>query len=168
MGKEKVDESRRHEQSSMSILVPFDGSALSESALVRATELGDAFGERVLAAAIVPTGNAKYARERGWLDAGEAYDRHRIVDCLRESVADVAPEAEFHHQFVGRYASTGTIARKLRDIGRDADASVVVIGSDNAGSMVSSIRSVGTSVASDHAFDVFIVRQPVSASASTA
>ena len=41
---------------------------------------------------------------------------------------------------------------------RDEDASVVFIGSDNAGSLVSSVSSVGSTVAADEAYDVFIVR----------
>jgi len=152
----------------MSILVPFDGSALAKSALVRATELRDVFDERVVAASIVPTRNAAYARERDWIAPDEEFDKHSIVDGLRQEVIEVAPEANFRHQFVGRHASAGTIARKIRDVGRSADASLVVIGSDNAGSLVSSIHSVGTSVASDDDFDVFIVRRTVSASPPTA
>lgn len=154
--------------SSMSILVPFDGSALAKSALVRATELRDVFDERVVAVSIVPSGNAAYARERDWIGPNEEYDGDSVVDGLRREVAEVAPQAGFRHQFVGRHASAGTIARKIRNIGQDADASLVVIGSDNAGSLVSSIRSVGTSVASDDAFDVFIVRRHVSADPPTA
>ncbi|WP_135829230.1 universal stress protein [Halorussus halobius] len=152
----------------MSILVPFDGSSLAKSALVRATELRDVFDERVLAVSIVPTANAAYAREHGWIGPDEEYDRHSAVDQLGREVAELAPAAGFRHQFVGRHASAGTIARKIRDVGQEVDASLVVIGSDNAGSLVSSIHSVGTSVASDDAFDVFIVRRPVPAAASTA
>src|SRR6056297_3160678 len=146
----------------MTIVVPFDGSKLSEAALVRATILGDAFEERVLALTIVPEGDRQYAREHDWVGPDEEFDVQTIVGRLHERVAEVAPQADFRHETVGRYASAGTIASKLRGAAKDADASLVAIGSDNAGHMVTSIHSVGSTVASDEAFDVLIVRCPVS------
>ena len=145
----------------MAIVVPFDGSELSEAALVRATALGEAFGERVLALTIVPDGDAQYAREHDWLGPDDEFDLQTVVGRLHEQVADVAPEADFRHETVGRYASAGTVSSKVREAAKDADASLVAIGSDNAGHMVTSIHSVGTTVASDEAFDVLIVRRPV-------
>ncbi|NEU55522.1 universal stress protein [Halorussus sp. MSC15.2] len=145
----------------MTIVVPFDGCELSQTALVRATMLGEAFDERVLALTIVPDNDAEYARERDWLGQGEKFDRQTVVGRLREHVVELAPRAEFRDETVGRYASTGTIATKLRRAAKDAEASLVVIGSDNAGHMVSSIHSVGSTVASDEAFDVLIVRRSI-------
>jgi nucleotide-binding universal stress UspA family protein len=145
----------------VTIIVPFDGSDLSKSALVRATALGDAFGESVVAVTIVPKNDAEYARERDWLAPDEDWTEQTVVDRLREQVTDVAPAADVRHEFVDRYASTGTIATRLRKTAKDADASLVAIGSDNAGRMVSSIHSVGSTVAADDAFDVLIVRRPV-------
>jgi len=152
----------------MSILVPFDGSDLSAAALVRATTLGDAFEENVVAVTIVPKNHPEYARDRGWLGSDEEFDMGTVVSRLHERVADVAPEAEFRYEAVGRYASTGRIAKKLRQTAKTVDASLVAIGSDNAGHMVSSIHSVGSSVASDEAFDVLIVRSPLPADPSFA
>jgi nucleotide-binding universal stress UspA family protein len=151
----------------MTIVVPFDGCDLSEAALVRATILGDAFEERVLALTIVPDGDVQYARKRDWLGADEAFDGQTIAGRLRERVTEKAPQADFRHETVGRYASTGTIASELRRAAKDADASLVAIGSDNAGQMVTSIHSVGSTVASDEAFDVLIVRGPAAADSTT-
>lgn len=147
----------------MTIVVPFDGSDLSESALVRASALGETFDEAVLAVSVVPKNDEKYARERGWLGPDEAYDHSTVVGRLHQRVAEVAPAADFRHEVVGRHAATGTIAAKLRSTARDADASLVAIGSDNAGHMVASIHSVGSTVAADEAFDVLIVRRPLPA-----
>jgi len=147
----------------MTILVPFDGSKLSEAALVRATTLSDTFDETVLAVTVIPEGNAEYARKHGWLGPDEEYDEETVVARLHEQVTDVAPAADFRHELVSRYASTGTIAQKLRATAKDADVRLVVIGSDNAGSMVASIHSVGSTVAADSAFDVLIVRRSVHA-----
>jgi len=150
----------------MGILVPFDGSDLSVAALVRATTLGDAFSESVVAVTIVPESDPEYAREHDWLGPDEEFDMGEIVARLHERVADVAPEADFRHEVVSRYASAGRIAKTLRGTAKTVDASLVVIGSDNAGRMVSSIHSVGSSVASDEAFDVLIVRSPLPPDAS--
>jgi nucleotide-binding universal stress UspA family protein len=145
----------------MTILVPFDGSDLSESALVRATALGEAFDESVLAVTIIPQHNAEYARERGWLGPDEECDHQMVVSRIHERVTDIAPSADFQHRTVGRYASAGSIATQLRKTAKDTDATLVAIGSDNAGHMVSSIHSVGSTVAADDMFDVLIVRQTV-------
>lgn len=143
----------------MTIVVPFDGSELSEAALVRATSLGEAFEERVLALTIIPKDDREYARERDWLGHDEEFDMQTVVGRLHERVTDVAPHADFQHETVGRYASAGSIATELRQAAKTADASLVAIGSDNAGHMVTSIHSVGSTVASDEAFDVLIVRR---------
>jgi nucleotide-binding universal stress UspA family protein len=143
----------------MSLVVPFDGRPLAEAALVRATEFAEVFDERVVAVAVVPEDNAEYAREHGWLEPGEEFDREAIVASLHEQVARLAPEADFVHEVVGRYTPSGGIARRLRRIAKEADASMVFVGSENAGHVVSSLGSVGENVAADDAYDVVIVRQ---------
>lgn len=49
----------------MTLVVPFDGTPLSEAALARAAELGTVFDAPVLAVTVVPADNADYAIERG-------------------------------------------------------------------------------------------------------
>jgi len=150
----------------MSVLVPFDGSDLAVAALVRASKVADAFETNVVAIVIVPQDDAEYARDRGWLRPGEAFEMETVLGRLHEQVTDIAPAADFRHETVGRFASAGRIATQLRRAAKDADTSLVAIGSDNAGHMVSSIHSVGSSVASDEAFDVLIVRSPLPPDAS--
>jgi nucleotide-binding universal stress UspA family protein len=142
----------------MTFVVPFDGSELAETALVRAVEFGTVLDERIVAVSVVPEGNASYARERGWLDPGEAFDLDTVVGRLHETVAAHAPSAEFRYEVVGRRAAPGTIASRLRDRARSLDASMVFVGSENAGRLVSSLSSVGDTVAADDAYDVVIVR----------
>lgn len=141
----------------MSIVVPFDGSALSRAALRRANTFRGVLDERLVAVTVIPR-SERYARDRGWLDPGEAFSDRRVVATIHESVANIAPAADFRHEFTDRRGAAGTVARKVRDMARDEDASVVFIGSDNAGSLVSSVSSVGSTVAADEAYDVFIVR----------
>jgi nucleotide-binding universal stress UspA family protein len=143
----------------MTLVVPFDGTELSEAALVRASEFGAVFDEPVLAVAVVPKGNDDYACEKGWLDPGESFDLDAIVAHLRNRVEALAPEAAFHHEVVDRYAARGTISSRIRRVARDEDAGMVFVGSENAGRLVTSITSVGSSVASDQSYDVVIVRK---------
>ena len=142
----------------MTIIVPFDGGTLSKAALRRAGELGAVFDERVVAVSVIPNSNERYARNRGWLEEGEPFDPEVIISSLSMQVYTLVPEATFEYEVVSRYAQAGEIASKLRRIARRSEASLVVIGSDNAGQIVSSVSSVGSSVAADDAYDVMIVR----------
>ena len=143
----------------MSIIVPFDGGELSVAALERASEFSTVLDEPVVAVTVIRSKNAEYAREAGWLDADESYDLDAIVERLREQVTAVSPATEFVYETVDRYAPTGTVSKRIKRVARDRDASMVVIGSDNAGHVVTSISSVGGSVAAGGRYDVLIVRQ---------
>lgn len=144
----------------MTYVVPFDGSDLSEAALVRASEFGALTGERVVAFTVVPEGNDSYARERGWIEAGESFDRERVVTAIHERGTELAPDADFRHEMVDRYASPGTIASHVRQFAEGVDASMVFVGTENAGRVVAPLTSVGATVAADEAYDLVIVRKP--------
>jgi nucleotide-binding universal stress UspA family protein len=143
----------------MVLFVPFDGGELSVAALERAVEFSTVLEEPVVAVTVVRSKNAEYAREAGWLDADESYDLDTIVERLREQVAAVSPDVEFRYETVDRYAPTGTVSKRIKQLVHDRDVSLVVIGSDNAGHVVTSISSVGGSVAGG-TYDVMIVRSP--------
>ncbi|NHX37110.1 MULTISPECIES: universal stress protein [Halolamina] len=142
----------------MTLLVPFDGSALAEAALIRAVEFGEVFEQPVVAIAVLPEENAAYARERGWIEPDESFDTGRILSRLREQVRDRAPEATFRYERVPRVARAGSIAREIRRTARRIEASIVFVGSDNAGRLVTALSSVGGNVAADRTYDVLIVR----------
>lgn len=151
----------------MTHVVPFDGSELSTAALVRATEFGTAFEQDVLAVSVVPEGNTEYARERGWIDPNEPFDTETVVSTLREQIEASSVDAEFRPELVERRMPNRTVAQRVRQVARSVDASMVFIGSKNAGRLVTTLTSVGTSIASDTAYDVVIVRQPGPAVASS-
>jgi len=142
----------------MTLVVPFDGSDLSEAALVRAAEFGSVFDEEVVAVTVIPKANEKYARERDWIGEGENFDLQTIVSNMSQQVNRLDPSADFRYQVAGRYAPSGSIAKRLRKVAREEDASMVFLGSENAGHLVSAVSSVGSSVAADRAYDVVIVR----------
>ncbi len=140
----------------MSLVVPFDGSTLSKAALVRAAQFEQVLGEEVLVVSVIPKNNAQYARERGWIGETEPYDPESIVAHLRTEVSKLAPTASFRYLTVGRHAPRGTIAGRVRRFARENDATILFIGSENAGRLVSSITG-GQSVARERSYDSFIV-----------
>lgn len=145
----------------MVLLVPFDGSDLSKAALRRAAEFSEYIDEPVIALSIVPE-EPEYAIERGWIESGDTYDPESIAGEMREQVEAVAPEAEFRREIpedVSSMASVTTdVVRAIRQVAHEVDASIVFIGSENAGRVSSPVCSVGAPVSEDPEYDVHIVR----------
>lgn len=140
----------------MTYLVAFDGSDLSVAALRRATTFAAALDERVVVVSVVPTDEA-LAAEYDLVGDGE-YDPAGAAERLRAAARDVAPDVEFRAESVDAYAGKGLIAREITRVAREEDASVVVVGSDDAGRVVQPVSSVGGNVASTGDYDVFVVR----------
>lgn len=147
----------------MVYLVPFDGSALSEAALVRAREFANHTGRELIALTVIPS-DEEYAGERDWLDSDGSFDPAEIAERLEAHVAEIAPNATFRWEeteSVSSLASTTVdVSRTIRKVAHEAEADVVFIGSENAGRVAAPVTSVGEPVSEDPAYDVFIVRHP--------
>lgn len=143
----------------MTFLVAYDGSELSRAALNRAAALATLADEDIVAVAVVP-GDFEYARDRGWVEADgrRGFDPAAVEADLRAGVADIAPGATFRCEHVSEYAGAHTISHRLQTVTKDVDPSVVFIGSENAGQIVTPISSVGSQLASDLRYDVYLVR----------
>ncbi|AGN01745.1 universal stress protein UspA-like protein [Salinarchaeum sp. Harcht-Bsk1] len=145
----------------MSYLVPFDDSPLSRTALRRAGEFGRVMDERVVALVVVPP-STDYAREKGWIDPGEPYDADRIERGLRAAAREIAPDAEVRVETTEetdyRASMTTDVVRRIRQVAGDLEASVLFIGTANAGSVVTPVASVGSPVSDDPQYDVHLVR----------
>lgn len=147
----------------MTLLVPYDGSDLSDAALRRASEFGDAFDQEVVVLAAVPL-DEEYARERGWAAEGETFEPDLFALELRDRAADIAPEATFRTERPTDpedepYASvTMNVVRTIRRVAGEVDAEIVFIGSENAASVSQPLSSVGAPVSKDPRYDVHIVR----------
>lgn len=141
----------------MTVVVPFDNSKLSQAALQRAQEIKD-HSEEVLAVVVIPNNNVEFARKHDWLTDNEEFDPEIIKKRLSETVTGIVPEARLKTIATGRYAQTGQIASEIRGFAKDADARVVVIGSDNAGRITATVGSIGRTVATDTAYDIYVVR----------
>lgn len=147
----------------MTLLVPFDGSALSESALETANTLAGALDEAVIVLSVIPD-DEDFARERGWINEGEPFRIEAIQRGLKDRALSVAPEATFQTEVVDSDEPTATpttnVVRAIRRVAGEIDASIVFVGSANAGSVIRPDSSVGGSVASDTGYDVYVVRKP--------
>ena len=141
----------------MTLFAPYDGTPLSTAALDRATDLATQTDEPLVAATVIPRERC-VAVDHGWLADDEAFDPERIVARLTDCVSAVAPEADYRTQYVEGRLSSGAIARKLRDIARDVDASVVVMGTENVGRTVPPASTVSGKVAARLDTDLYVVQ----------
>lgn len=145
----------------MTLLVPFDGSDLSEAALDRATEFATFRDEAVLAVTVVPE-DPEYALSRNWVDPSEPFDPEALAQRFRDRVAELAPSASFRHETPENISSMASITtdviRTIRAVAHEVDASVIFIGSENAGRVSTPITSVGAPVSEDPSYDVYIIR----------
>lgn len=142
----------------MTFVVPFDGSTATEAALTRARDFGDALDEAVRVISIIPSNNARYARQRGWLASDEPFDVERIAATLSTQVEEIAPDASFTYERCSRDATANSISKPIRKFAKRHDASTVFVGSDNAGRIVTTVGSVGGRISADGAYDILIVR----------
>jgi nucleotide-binding universal stress UspA family protein len=145
----------------MVYLVPFDDSPLSRTALRRAGEFARAMDEDVVALVVVPP-STEYAREKGWIERDEPFDSDRIGRGLRAAVRDLAPDAtvriETTEETDYRASVTTDVVRTLRQVAGELSASVLFVGSANAGSVTTPVTSVGSPVSDDPQYDVHVVR----------
>jgi len=152
----------------MVLLVPFDGSPLSEAALERATEFSDYTGEEVVVLSVLPD-SGEFAVDRGWVDSEGAYDPDAVARTLEERVGELAPDARFRAETpedVSSMASITTdVVRTIRTVAHEESASIIFIGSENAGRVSSPVCSVGDPISEDPQYDVHIVRHTQKAAA---
>lgn len=145
----------------MTLLVPFDGSDLSEAALERATEFASFMDADLLVLSVVPE-DEEYARERGWIGVGEGFNRTLVEGTLEDRAHRIAPDATFRAETPAEVASTASITvdvvRTIRDVADEVDAEIVFVGSENAGRVSTPITSVGRPLSDDPRYDVHIVR----------
>ncbi|ADD07340.1 UspA domain protein (plasmid) [Natrialba magadii ATCC 43099] len=143
----------------MTFVVPFDGSELAEAALVRATEYGAVLDEDIVVVTVIPERN-RYAREKGWIGENETVAVDAIAEQLRDQVETLAPAASFEYERIREFPPESRLAGHIERLILEHEPSVVFLGSDNVGRVVTPLTSVGAHVAADHSYDVFVVRQP--------
>jgi len=145
----------------MTLLVPYDGSDLSDAALRRASEFADYTGKDVLALTVIPDESA-YAVDRGWVDGSEPFDPDAVAKEMAVRVREINPDATFRAEVPATVSSmadvTMDVVRTIREVAAEVEASVVFVGSENAGRVSTPVCSVGAPVSEDPQYDVHIVR----------
>ena len=146
----------------MTVLAPYDGSSLSETAVQRAVGFGEYRDEAVVVLTVVPDDPA-FAERRGWIEAGESYDPDAVERQFRSELDGIAPTATVRTERPTEPAARGAttrndVTRTIRRVAADVDATVLFIGSENAAQVPAPADSVGTPIAGDADYDVHIVR----------
>lgn len=146
----------------MSLLVPFDGSDLSETALRRAQQFAESRNEEIVVLTVVPD-DKSFAVERGWIRSGEEYDTAAVCESFASRVAELAPAAEFRCETpeesdVLTATAIDDITRTVRHVAAELDVSIIFIGTENAGRISTPVTSVGSPLTKDPQYDVHIVR----------
>jgi len=147
----------------VTLLVPFDGSALAETALTRAREFATYRDEEVVALTVVPD-DESFAEERGWIGAGEPYDPDAVCTEFEGRVGELDAEATFRceHPAPADHPTATTIdnvTQTIRRVAGELDVSIIFIGSENAGRVSMPVTSVGGPLSTDANYDVHIVRR---------
>lgn len=147
----------------MTLLVPFDGSDLAETALQRAREFASYRDEAVVALTVVPE-DESFAEERGWIAPGEPYDPEDICTEFELRVKEIDDDVRFRceHPAPSEHPTATTIdnvTHTIRTVAADLNVSIIFIGSENAGRVSMPVTSVGGPLSTDAKYDVHIVRR---------
>jgi len=151
------------ESQSVTLLVPFDGSPLAETALKRAREFASYRDEAVVALTVVPE-DESFAEERGWIEPGEPYDPESVCTEFELRVKAIDDDVTFRcEQPVPSEHPTATtidnVTHTIRTVAAELDVSVIFIGSENAGRVSTPVTSVGDPISTDAKYDIYIVRR---------
>jgi nucleotide-binding universal stress UspA family protein len=145
----------------MTLLVPYDDSPLSRAALRRASEFAAFMDTEVVALTVIPD-DPDYAEERGWLTERTPSTPESIAERLREKATEVAPNARFRHETITNEDPVATttldVVRRIREVAHEEEATILFVGSENAGRVASPLSSVGNPLSEDATYDVHIVR----------
>lgn len=146
----------------MTVLAPFDGSPLAETALKRAATFGTSWDEQVVALTVIPE-DPSFAVERGWIDDESEFDLDALSEQFAARVAETAPEATFRCEVpddsdVLTATAFDDVTRTVRHVAAELNVSVIFIGTENAGRISSPVTSVGSPLSKDPQYDVHIVR----------
>jgi len=154
----------------MTVLTPFDGSELAQTALKRAETFASSRDEAVVALTVFPD-DAGFAVERGWVDTEDDYDPETLCQRFEGQVDEISSEATFRCEqpddsHVLTATATDDITRTIRQVAAELDVSVaaeldvsvIFIGTENAGRISTPVTSVGSPLSKDPEYDVHIVR----------
>lgn len=139
----------------MVFLVPYDGSSVSEAALDTAVEHGAAMDEEVVAVSLIPTGS-EYAQRRKWISPEEDFAVESARSELKRKIAEATDDAERNYTDSGATAPVDGVAKRIRRVASDVDASVLFVGAQDE--TEDNVRTPFGTIAAEADYDVHIVR----------
>jgi len=141
----------------MVLLVPFDGSSVSEAALARAVDYGTALGEEVLAIAIIPTGNA-YVERRKWIQPDEDFAAETASAELRRKIEEATDDAERTFAESGAQSPGDGVTERIQQIARDVDTTVLFVGAAATAGDGDRLRTPFGDITNSADYDIHLVR----------
>jgi nucleotide-binding universal stress UspA family protein len=140
----------------MVFLVPYDGSSVSEAALHRAVEHGEALEEDVVAVSLIPTGS-EYAERRKWIQPDEEFALDTARSELKRKIAETTDDSERPLEGSGATSAMDGASDQIRRVASEVDASVLFVGTSKNGADEQVTTPFGT-IAQDAEYDVHLVR----------
>jgi nucleotide-binding universal stress UspA family protein len=140
----------------MVFLVPYDGSNVSEAALDRAVEHGEALEEEVVAVTFVPTGS-EYAERRKWIEPTEDFAVDSARSELKRKIAETTDDAERNYLDSGATSVENGVSDRIRRIANDVDASILYVGTSDDDDE-DTVKTPFGSIAQEASYDVHLVR----------
>lgn len=141
----------------MVFLVPYDGSSVSEAALDRAVEHGEALEEEVVAVTFVPTGS-EYAERRKWIEPTEDFAVDSARSELKRKIAETTDDAERNYLDSGATSVENGVSDRIRRIAKDVDASIMYVGTSDDEQPENTVTTPFGAIAQDGSYDVHLVR----------
>jgi len=140
----------------MVFLVPYDGSAVSEVALGRAVEHGEALDEEVVAVSLIPTGS-EYAERRKWIEPTEEFAIETARSELRRKIAETTDSSERPLVGMGASSPQDGVTDRIRRVADEVDASVLFVGTADEEAADRLTTPFGT-ISQDGEYDIHLVR----------
>lgn len=126
--------------------------------MTKARRFSEALDEDLIGVCAIPD-NRRYPQSNGWIEPGDAFEPRQIITTLHTQVVSIAPSASWESIRVDATATSGVIAKRLRERAVEREASGVVIESQPAGRFITTLTDVGSSITAGDKYDVLIVRR---------
>ena len=140
----------------MVLLVPYDGSPVSERALERAVSHGQALGEDVVGVTLIPTGS-EYAERRVWIEPNDDFAADAARNELERKITETTDDIERVYDESGATTMQDGAASNIKRVAREVDASAVYVGTSKEHSEDRLTTPFGT-IEPEGPYDVYLVR----------
>lgn len=140
----------------MVLLVPYDGSPVSEKALDVAVAHGEALGEDVVGVTLVPTGS-EYAERRVWVEPDDDFAVDSARNELERKIAETTDDVERVYDGSGATAMHNGAASNIKQAALEVGASTLYVGTSDEQTEDRLTTPFGT-IEAEGPYDIYLVR----------